>query len=452
MQDFKLRKSTLMAFSAPAVPISALGLPLSVYLPPFYAAIVGLDLATVGIVFMLARLWDIFTDPILGLLGDRFNTRWGRRKPWIVASVPILMVSVYMLFSPPIGSSALYLGFWIFCLYIGYTMLSISHMSWGSELADEYHERSRIHGWRESAMVGGMFFVLTIPAFIQLSGIGENFGDGVFAMGMFVVVALPLTVLWAARVVPDDPHHKPDPIDWAHSFQIIFRDRILKRILLGDILANFAPSVTGTLYIFFIIYVMQLPNWSEPLLLVYFAAAFLGVPLWMKLSYRIGKHRALAVGMMWGAITLPGFFLLPKGFWLPMAIGNLLYGLAYGAGPFLLRSIMADVTEYDTVQTGQKRTGLFFSLLMISSKLAGALSIGITYVILDLIGFDKTPGAANTPEAISGLAYMFVGLPVLSMILAALVMWRFPLDVIQQKELRAQLDIDDAPAYKDETK
>ena len=88
MQDFKLRKSTLMAFSAPAVPISALGLPLSVYLPPFYAAIVGLDLATVGIVFMLARFWDIFTDPSLGLLGDRFNTRWGRRKPWIVASVP----------------------------------------------------------------------------------------------------------------------------------------------------------------------------------------------------------------------------------------------------------------------------------------------------------------------------------------------------------------------------
>ena len=170
----------------------------------------------------------------------------------------------------------------------------------------------------------------------------------------------------------------------------------------------------------------------------------------MKLSYRIGKHRALAVGMIWGAITLPGFFLLPKGFWLPMAIGNLLYGLSYGAGPFLLRSIMADVTEYDTVQTGQKRTGLFFSLLMISSKLAGALSIGITYVILDLIGFDKTPGAANTPEAISGLALMFVGLPVLAMILAALVMWRFPLDVIQQKDLRAQLDLDAASAYKDE--
>lgn len=89
MDHFKLKKSTLIAFSAPAVPISALGLPLSVYLPPFYAAYVGLDLATVGLVFMAARFWDMFTDPILGIVGDRFNTRWGRRKPWIVASVPI---------------------------------------------------------------------------------------------------------------------------------------------------------------------------------------------------------------------------------------------------------------------------------------------------------------------------------------------------------------------------
>lgn len=448
MDHFKLKKSTLIAFSAPAVPISALGLPLSVYLPPFYAAYVGLDLATVGLVFMAARFWDMFTDPILGIVGDRFNTRWGRRKPWIVASVPIMMLSTYMLFFPPDGASGLYLGVWIFLLYVGFTMLSISHMSWGSELADEYHERSRIHGWRESFQVGGMFFVLTIPAVIQLSGIGQSFADGVGAMGIFVVIALPITVAWAAYRVPDDPHHKPERIDWAHSIQTIIRNRMLRRILIGDVLANFAPSVTGTLYIFFIIYVMELPNWSEPLLLFYFFAAFMGVPLWMRLSYKVGKHHALAYGMIWGALTLPGFFFLPKGLWGAMAIGNLVYGLAYGAGPFLLRAIMADVTESDTIETGQKRTGLFFSLLMISSKFAGALSVGVTFVLLDYIGFDKTPGAVNTEYAINGLAYMFVGFPVAAMLLAAAVMWGFPLDQLKQKAFRDQLDGDDESVLK----
>ncbi|TNE42643.1 MAG: MFS transporter [Alphaproteobacteria bacterium] len=449
MDHFKLRRSTLAAYSAPALPNSALGLPLSVYLPPFYAAYVGLDLATVGLVFMAARFWDMFTDPVLGIIGDRFNTRWGRRKPWIVASVPIMMLSAYMLFFPPHGASGLYLGGWMFLLYVGYTMLSISHMSWGSELADEYHERSRIHGWREAFLIGGMFFVLGIPAFMQLSGIGENFGDGVGAMGIFVIITLPLTVLWAAIKVPDDPHHKPDPIDWAHSIQTILKNKYLRRILIGDILAGFAPSVTGTLYIFFIIYVMRLPDWSETLLLIYFFAAFMGVPLWLRLSYTFGKNKAMAYGMMWGAITLMGFFLIPKGYWPIMAVGNLLYGAAYGAGPFLLRAMMADVSEADTVATGQKRTGLFFSLLMISSKMAGALSVGITYVLLDWIGFDKTPGAENTPEAITGLAWMFIGFPVASMLLAALTMWNFPLDHIKQHNFKEILEgeFDPVPVY-----
>jgi Na+/melibiose symporter-like transporter len=277
---------------------------------------------------------------------------------------------------------------------------------------------------------------------MQLSGIGENFGDGVGAMGLFVIFALPITVAWAAWKVPDDPDHKPEKIDWAHSIQTILKNKMLRRILVGDVLANFAPAVTGTLYIFFIIYVMELPNWSEPLLLFYFFAAFMGVPIWMKLAYKVGKHHALAYGMLWGALTLPMFFLLPKGYWGAMALGNLVYGLAYGAGPFLLRSIMADVTESDTVETGQKRTGLFFSLLMISSKFASALSVGITYILLDFMGFDKSPGAVNTEQAIDGLAYMFVGFPVIAMLLAAWVMWGFPLDRLKQQMFKEQLDLD----------
>ncbi len=450
MSNFTLKKRMLIAFAAPAIPISALGLPLSVYLPPFYATYVGLDLATVGLVFMFARFWDIFTDPILGIVGDRYNTKFGRRKPWIVASVPIMVVAVYFLFFPPEGATGLYLGIWLFVLYIGYTMLSISHMSWGTELADEYHERSRIHGWRESAQIGGMFLVLGLPAIIQISGIGENFGDGVGAMGIFIMVVLPLTVAWAAWQVPDDPHHKPEPVDWAHSFQVIWKNGPLKRILVGDVLANFAPSVTGALYIFFIIYVMKLPNWSEPLLLFYFGAAFLGVPLWMQVSYRLGKHRALGVGMLWGAMTLPWFFVLPKGLWGVMAVANLLYGLAYGAGPFLLRAIMADVTDHDRIETGQKRTGLYFSLLMISSKFASALSVGVTFVLLDWIGFDKTDGAVNTQQAIDGLAYMFVGFPVAAMLICALFMWRFPIDKAAHEEMRGQLDSDGQVAFKKE--
>jgi Na+/melibiose symporter-like transporter len=98
----------LIAFAGPSIPIAALGLPLAVYLPPFYAGPMGLGLATVGTVFMLARIWDVLIDPVLGILSDRFPSRWGRRRHWLVISVPILIVSSWYIFipTPPVTPSS----------------------------------------------------------------------------------------------------------------------------------------------------------------------------------------------------------------------------------------------------------------------------------------------------------------------------------------------------------
>jgi len=152
----------LFSFAVPAVPISAMGLPLVVHLPPFYAGTFGIGLTTVGAIFMLARFWDVFTDPVLGILSDKFETRWGRRRHWIVLSVPIMMLSVVMIFMPAGGVTPNYLIFWLFVLYAGWTLITISHMSWGAELTPDYNERSRVQGAREVALILGMVFVLTL--------------------------------------------------------------------------------------------------------------------------------------------------------------------------------------------------------------------------------------------------------------------------------------------------
>ncbi|NOX51628.1 MAG: MFS transporter, partial [Gammaproteobacteria bacterium] len=89
-----LNRKTLASYSGISAPMAAMGMPIAVYLPAFYAETMSLDLATVGLVFTLVRIWDFATDPIMGLAIDRFDTRWGRRKHWIAISVPILMVSV----------------------------------------------------------------------------------------------------------------------------------------------------------------------------------------------------------------------------------------------------------------------------------------------------------------------------------------------------------------------
>ncbi len=444
MNDNRVSKLQIGAFSLPSIPISALGLPLVVYLPAFYSQDVGLSLTLVGMIFMLVRLGDVLVDPLVGVFTDKFPARWGRRRHWLVISVPLLMVSCYLLFMPLPGAGPIYLTIVLFIVYCGYSLSSITHMSWGAELSNDYNERSTIQGAREFALIFGMFTVLTLPAIIENSAGGH--GDGFMkmsAMGWFIIILLPVTIGIAVRMVGERTHVKPaHHVPFAEAWGVIIRDKILQRMLIADLFVAIAPSITGALYIFFTAHVFGLAKSASLLLLIYFVAGFVGVPFWIKIAHRIGKHRALSIAMIYGAVVLPIVLLFPRGEFWWLFLGFTLYGLAYGAGSFLLRSVMADVTDYDNLQTGQQRTGLYFSLLSLTGKVGSALAVGITYPILDLIGFDAK--GVNTPETLNQLAALYVVLPSLFMLAAAAVMWKFPLDRAAQEDIRRKLTERDA--------
>lgn len=146
----QVSKKVLASYSMVALPIGSMAMPIAIYMPPLYSGSLGLSLATVGLIFTLARVWDLITDPIMGVVIDRYGSRWGQYKHWVALAIPVVMLAVYKVFLPnPSDVSALYLGGWLLVLYIGYTMLSISHNSWGSVLARDYDERSTLFGWRE---------------------------------------------------------------------------------------------------------------------------------------------------------------------------------------------------------------------------------------------------------------------------------------------------------------
>ena len=184
----RLNKRVLASYSMVALPIGAMAMPIAIYLPPFYSGGLGLSLATVGLIFTLARVWDLITDPVMGVVIDRYGSRWGQYKHWVALAIPLLMLAIYKLFLPnPSDVDALYLGGWLLVLYVGYTMLSISHNSWGSVLAGDYDERSKIFGWREIFIILGMGLVLAIPATLDLSG-DTGISEKMAAMGMFCLV------------------------------------------------------------------------------------------------------------------------------------------------------------------------------------------------------------------------------------------------------------------------
>lgn len=139
----KLPVRLLAPFASASMPVSALGIPLTVYLPNYYASHIGLSLAAVGAAFSIVRLIDIVFDPLIGLAINATHTRFGRFRPWMIAGAPLLMIATYMIFMAEPGASTFYMVGWLLVLYAGFSMLTLGHSAWAAALVPEYHQRDR---------------------------------------------------------------------------------------------------------------------------------------------------------------------------------------------------------------------------------------------------------------------------------------------------------------------
>lgn len=438
MAEARLSSWRLSAFSGPAIPIAALGLPIGVYLPHFYAGPMELGLAAVGTVFMLARFWDVVTDPVMGILSDRLPSRWGRRRHWIVMSVPITAVAAYFVFIPTAPVSASYLLFWMFILYVGWTMLTISHMAWAAELSDDYHERSRVQAFREAFQILGVPLVLMLPAIIETMGAENMETLRVTAMGLFIIVLLPITVLLNLRFVGERPSRPHATMTLKGAFAPLLHNRALRRLVAADFISGFSAAALASLFIYEVTHVWELKGFASLLMLLYFFAGLGFIPLVLKLSYRFGKHRTLVGTSLFNACFAPVLFLIPPGnIWVAGTV-LLFLGVNVGSATILYRSIMADVADIDELHTGQRRTGLFYSLLTLTQKVGGAVAVGIVFWTLALMGFN--PRGENSETAVMGLSVVFVAVPVICNIFVSAIMWKFPIGVEEQRELRRKLE------------
>ena len=393
----------LSAYSGIAMPMAAMGMPVAVYLPRFYSEGLGLSLATVGAIFTLARIWDLVTDPVMGLVIDRFESRWGRRKHWVALSIPVLILAVWMVFMPnPDSVTPYYLAFWLLVLYVGYTMLTISHLSWGAELASSYDARSRLFGWREIYVIAGMTIVLAIPAFLEFTGNSAE-DIKVASMGWFCLIGFPILVLPVLYSIPDTTAKSQSNIEWRQALAVIFRNRSMVRLLIADLSRGLGMSVSGALYIFIAATYFALPKHASIALLFYFLSSFLAMPLWMKAAYKFGKDNALKAAL--GYVVVINLALIPfaePGNVAVLWIFTISFGMAFGAPPMLLRSMMADLTDEDELRNGQKRPGLFFALLTTTDKVGAALGVGLSFTILEM-AFGFEPGGNNSTTALNGL-------------------------------------------------
>jgi Na+/melibiose symporter-like transporter len=179
------------------------------------------------------------------------------------------------------------------------------------------------------------------------------------------------------------------------------------------------------------------PKAQGPMLLIYFLAGVLSVPLWLWLGRRIGKHRAWIASLLLTAFAFSFVPLVPVvGLWF-FGLISLFTGAGLGADFTIPPAIQADVIDLDELRSGERRAGLFFAASTMAQKAGNALSVGIAFPLLQIAGF--TMHGSNTALAIAVLVFMYCGVPSLLKILCAILLRGFPLDEAAQVDLREKI-------------
>lgn len=446
-------------YGAVNLPTSVVGLPIAIYIPAFYSENLGLSLAAVGTLLALSRLTDVVTDPPIGIVSDRWQTPFGRRKPWMVLGTPFMLLSLWMLFVPhsefavglwsALGGSGvgnLYLFVWISALYLSFTLVDLPYRAWGAEMSPDYHERSRITGWREAFGYGGTMLSLVIPLTIAYVLVRPGAENALYGVALAVLLLMPLMTAPAILFVRETPPRSTAnlPGGWARGLRIVWRNGPFRRLVVCFMFFVVAISMTASMSFFFVRRVMHEPFERYAIyILAYYIASTAAIPAWFAISRKVGKHRTVVLGIAWLSLWSASIPLLGPDQLEIFLVLMLFKGSAVGSLVFLPTSMAADIVDLDTLRTRQQRTGLYFSLWGMVNKGAAALGIFIATTSVAWFGFDPASDA-NTDTAKLALACMYSVIPAGIACIALPLLWNYPLTHDRQQRMRAHIERRDA--------
>lgn len=486
-----LSKFVLASYSAPATPLALVGLPMAVYLPAIYADAdgFGLTLGLVGLIITLSRFTDVVTDPIIGFVSDKVRTRWGRRKPFILLGTPIYAAGIWLLFVPPFEFYETSLFGWhfnigypyLFCMvalvYLGSTIKDLPYLAWGAELSRNYNERTLITSWREGFTVAGSLLSAFTPAVILFLGYTKP-TDAVWFLSMAMCIIMPILVLNAVTVVPEYPVQVPrKPMPLLDSLKIVMRNGPYVRLIIIFVFSSLGAAMTNSLSFFFVKHVLLAGSLYGLYLAPYFVSQIIAIPIWFKLSRKIGKHRATMCAIGWyafwacfipiiavtpqswyTAFEIPALLsFLPHDMWVGVTehfegipTGKFLFfiiimclkGSAIGALSALPAAMAADVVDVDTMSTGEQRAGAYFSIWSMIRKLAYALGITLGTSLAVWFGFDSLADPLNTTNtqfSLIMLAVTYSVIPAIFKFVAMPLLWNYPLTQERLEEIQQQI-------------
>ena len=400
----------------------------------FLTEVAGIQPLAAGTVLLLGKVWDAVNDPLVGVLSDRTQSRWGRRYPWILLSALPFGVTFFLMWLVPAGSSTF--RFWYYVgtsilFQIFFTTANLPYTTLTAELTADYDERTDLTSFRLGfsllGAIGALGLGLWVSRLIQAEVQRYVVLGGLCA----VLSVIPLLVCvfgtygHAQRVQAIAPPTAPDADDvipfW-QQLRIAFSNRPFLYVVGIYLFAWLALQITASIIPFYVTFWMGLDDYFLPALLVQGTAIPMMVPCNL-LSRRLGKQGLFFVGIgAWLLVQIGLFFLQPgqDGF-----LYFLCLAASFGVATAYVVpwAMLPDVIELDDLQTGQRREGVFYAFMTLLQKIGLALGLFLVGAALEWSGF--LAESTTQPESALWAIRAFMGIVPLVLLCGALVLCYF---------------------------
>jgi sugar (glycoside-pentoside-hexuronide) transporter len=412
------------------------------FLSYFYTEVFGIAAATVGTLFLITRLWHAVIDPLMGVVADRTNTRWGRFRPWVLWSAIPFGVLFFLTYTVP-NFDQHGKVIWAYTTYIllmlVYTINNIPYSAMTGVLTGDSDDRTSLASWRFIAAMTAAFIVQTFtPRFVEWAGdndkqLGYQITIGAYAM--IAVVCFVITFLSTKERVQPDPNQstslRQDVADLAGNgpWWALF-------VLTLFTFINLSLRGSTTPYYFqYYIRDEKLLSWFNGLGL---ATTLIGVLMAKPLAARFGKRNVFIVGLFLSACFIFAFVWLPPTATAAIIGCQILYNLSYGPTIPLLWAMMADTADYSEWRTGRRATGLVFSTMMFALNSGLALGGALTGWLLAGYGYvEKLP--EQSERALEGIKWMFSVYPAVAFFVGCAALLIYRIDRRMEIELDREL-------------
>lgn len=438
----RLRTGQLLAYAAPTVALQAMLVPLYNFLPPvYYSTEVGMVAFTVAAIFAIGRFWEAIIDPLVGALSDRTSSRFGRRRIWMLAGAPVALLAAWFLLMPPQGATPAYLLIWLVVFYAGWTMVYVPHQTWGGELSEDYAERTRIAGFRETGAFFGYVCASAVGIFywIWVQGVAfPSYAQIVQSVGVFFAVALPIAILWCFSAVPATSAMQERTPGWGELLAILTRNAPFRRLIGAYLVDRLAMGVYFGVQPVLISQALGLQQHVLTVAIVNTVAAVLLAPLWVPIAGKLGKHRAYCIANLVTALAYLSLFVVPSAVVVPVLLANVVMAFGNGGTMIMPPAMTADAVDADELQSGVAQMGGHMAFLASVFKFGMGLGLFIGLGFLTLFGYVDM-GQSMTAQLEQGIRLGASWLPALMLLVPVLVMWRYPIDGARHAEIRAAL-------------